>query len=195
MEVILGLEALVASLVGHLGSPEGLLEALRDHLGSLEGYLGDLEGHLGAKEAAKGQDLDFALFFCWCLVRACGQLAGSWSHLEGLEGHLGRSWVPSWWSGGPIWEVWWAILEVLRACLRPWGTILEVWKVVWETVSAILGRRRLPRAKILILHLFVDGCWPELGDNWLGLGAIWRVWRAILGGLGGHLGKQRLKPR
>ena len=90
------MKALVSSLVGHFGGPEGRLEAVGDRLGSLEGYLRDLEGHLGAKKAAKGQNHDFALVF---------------------------------------------------------------------------------------------GCFlSELGDNWLGLGANWRVWKAILGGVGGHLG-------
>ena len=51
-----------------------------------------------------------------------------------------------------------------------------------------MGPRRLPKAKILILHWLLDGFWSELGNNWLGLGAIWRVWRAILGGFGGHRG-------
>ena len=99
------MKALVGSLVGHFGGLEGRLEAVGDHLGSLEGYLRDLEGHLGAKKAAKGQNLDFALVFAWFLVRAWGHLAGSWRHLEGLEGHLGRFWGPSWWSGGRLWEV------------------------------------------------------------------------------------------
>ena len=62
------MKALVGSLVGHFGGPEGRLEAVGDHLGSLEGYLRDLEGHLGAKKAAKGKNLDVALVFGCFLV-------------------------------------------------------------------------------------------------------------------------------
>ena len=76
-------------------------------------------------------------------------------------------------------------LEGLLEALRDH---LGVLKEISEILRAILGRRRLPRAKTLSLQWFFVGFWSELGHNWLGLGAIGRVWRAILGGLGGHLG-------
>ena len=77
------------------------------------------------------------------------------------------------------WEVWRAVLELPRAFLRPWETILEVLKAVWETLTAILGLRRQPRAKISFLRWFLVGFWSELGDYWLGLGAIWRSERTV----------------